>query len=77
MEHMFQMSSNVQALHPSKVIPQEWVVSRQSIQAGGLIVEHHFEEPAELTAPALTHDLLTITLSQGNTRQVTRLGRQE
>ncbi|MDJ0707246.1 MAG: AraC family transcriptional regulator [Leptolyngbyaceae cyanobacterium MO_188.B28] len=70
-------SSNAQAIHPSELIPQEWVVSRQSIQSGGLTVSHLFEEPSDLAAPALTHHVLSLNLGHHNSRQVTRIGRQE
>ena len=65
------------AVHPSDITNEkEWDLSRQSIQARNLIVEHHLQPPDEVEVPALTHHLLTLQLSEG-TRQITRLDGHE
>lgn len=71
------MNSNSQSVHPSELVQEEWRVSRRTI-AGGLVVEHGLAAPGEASAPALTHHSLLVQLSNGsNTRQVTRLGKEE
>jgi AraC family transcriptional regulator len=70
------MSSQL-AVHPSKIMQQEWVLSRQTLHAGGVIVEHHIETPSEAEAPnGLTHHLLALQLSYGR-RQIFRIDRCE
>lgn len=60
------------AVHPSKVMQPDWVLSRQTLRAGGVIVEHHIEPPSEAEAKnGLTHHLLALQLSYGR-RQIFR-----
>ena len=65
------------AVHPSEMMKQEWMLSRQSIHSDGLIVEHHIEPPDELESPPLTHHLLALQLSNDAPRQVTRIDGRE
>lgn len=58
----------------AQLVPDDWVVTRQSLKSGGFTIEHHMEEPSVLTTPGLAQHALLITLSQGNQRQVTRIG---
>ncbi|WP_026732489.1 AraC family transcriptional regulator [Fischerella sp. PCC 9605] len=69
--------SSQPAIHPSNIMKGEWVLSSQTLHAGGLIVEHQIEPPAEAEAPGgLTHHLLALQLSDG-TRQVSRIDGRE
>ncbi|MBE9138659.1 helix-turn-helix transcriptional regulator [Nodosilinea sp. LEGE 07088] len=70
------MSTTDPAVHPFEIVPPEWVLSQQSLRAGRLEVRHQIEAPSEISVPALSHHFLSVVLSHGNTRQVTRLGRQ-
>lgn len=66
--------SSQPAIHPADAIKEEWVLSRQVFQAGGLIVEHQVQPSGECEIPGgLTHHLLVFEL--GNVpRQVSRIG---
>ena len=65
------------AVHPFEIMKDEWLLSRQSIHSGELIVEHHIESPDELEAPPLTHYLLVLHLSNYSPLQVTRIDGRE
>ncbi|MBE9033139.1 helix-turn-helix transcriptional regulator [filamentous cyanobacterium LEGE 11480] len=71
------MNTDSNRLHPSNFTPEKWVISRQSIKATHLTVEHHRHEPGELATPGLSHHLLMVRLSCGGARQITRFGQQE
>ncbi len=58
------------AIHPSD-LANKYLLVRQSIQRGALIVERLRMLPGEFEAPALTHHVLAFQLSHG-TRQVSR-----
>lgn len=66
--------SSQPAIHPTDAIKEEWVLSRQVVQAGGVIVEHQVQPSGECEIPGgLTHHLLVFEL--GNVpRQVSRIG---
>jgi AraC family transcriptional regulator len=65
------------AVHPFEIMKDEWLLSRQSIHSGGLIIEHHIEPPDELDSPPLTYHLLVLHLSNDAPRQVTRIDGRE
>ncbi|MEO0457919.1 MAG: AraC family transcriptional regulator [Cyanobacteria bacterium P01_A01_bin.114] len=65
------------AIHPSELISPSWVVSESSVKADSLKIEHHIEQPSELSADGLTHHLLLVNLQAGSHRQVTRIGKEE
>jgi AraC family transcriptional regulator len=71
------MTNGSQPVHPSDLIPESWVMETVTIGTGGLVVQHHVEDPSELAVPALTHHLLGVNIGQQGTRQMTRLGQQE
>lgn len=65
------------AVHPSKIMQEDWVLSRQTLHAGGVIVEHHIQPPSEAEAPnGLTHHFLALQLSHGR-RQIFRIDGRE
>jgi AraC family transcriptional regulator len=64
------------ATHPCN-ISDKYLVKRQSIHNGALIVEHLITPPDELEIPALTHHHLVLQLSPGNMRQVNRYDNKE
>ena len=73
----FGLTSLQPAIDPWDMLKKEWVLSREIIQQGKLIIEHHLEPADEAQAPnGLTHHLLAFQLSHG-TRQIFRLHGQE
>ncbi len=64
------------AIHPLEIMKDEWFLSRQSIQAGALIVDYSLQSPDEIEVSALTHHIIALQLNNG-TRQVTRLDGHE
>ncbi|MCU0533901.1 MAG: AraC family transcriptional regulator [Hydrococcus sp. Prado102] len=71
------LMSSQSAIHPSSMMKDEWVRSRQTLHAGEIIVEHQIEPPSEAQAHnGLTHHLLAFQLSDG-TRQITRIDGRE
>ncbi|MBW4605632.1 MAG: AraC family transcriptional regulator [Calothrix sp. FI2-JRJ7] len=65
------------AVHPPKIMQEDWVLSRQTLHAGGVIVEHHIQPPSEAEAPnGLTHHFLALQLSYGR-RQIFRIDGHE
>jgi AraC family transcriptional regulator len=71
------MTNSSQPVHPFDIIPESWVMETMTIGSGGLVVQHHFEDPSELAVPALTHHLISVNIGQQGTRQITRMGKQE
>lgn len=71
------MTMGTQSLHPSELVPKEWIVSNQSVKSGALTIEHQILPASDLSVPALIHHLLVMSISVGATRQVTRLGKEE
>ncbi|MEM8674162.1 MAG: AraC family transcriptional regulator [Cyanobacteria bacterium P01_G01_bin.67] len=75
------MNSNQQssatAPHPEDFWKDEWVLSRKSIHASGLIVDHHLEPPDEIENETTKHHILAYLLSDFSPRQVTRIADQE
>jgi AraC family transcriptional regulator len=69
--------SSQPAINPSDMIKDEWVLFRQTLHSGGLIVEHQVQPSGECEASGgLTHHVLAFEL--GNVpRQVARVGGQE
>lgn len=65
------------AIHPSEIIPPDWLVSEISLEAGALTVEHHVETASELSVSGFTHHVLGIALKSDSTRQITRFGKAE
>ena len=63
--------------HPEGYWKDDWVLSRKSIHAGGLIVEHHIEPPDEIEAKETEHHLMGYLLSDFGTRQITRINGKE
>ena len=70
-------SQELQIVHPSNKMKDEWLLSRQTIHAGELIIEHHIEPPDEIEMPPLSHHLMCFHLSDYGSRQVSRFDRRE
>ena len=70
-------SQELQLVHPSNKMKDEWLLSRQTIRAGELIIEHHIEPPDEIEMPPLSHHLLGFHLSDYGSRQVSRFDGRE
>lgn len=64
------------AVYPCN-ITDKYLVKRQSIQNGDLVVEHLITPPDEIEVSALTHHHLSLQLSPGNRRQINRYDNQE
>ncbi|XGV94717.1 MAG: helix-turn-helix domain-containing protein [Leptolyngbya sp. BL-A-14] len=64
------------AVHPSE-IGDRYLLQRQSVLDGALIVESLLTPPDEVEVSALTHHSLLIHLSEGSTRQVNRFDGDE
>jgi AraC family transcriptional regulator len=70
------MANTNSLIHPSELMKPEWLLTRQSLQAGGLVVEHSIQTTDEVDTLGLSHHFLGMLLN-GGARQVTRFGRQE
>jgi AraC family transcriptional regulator len=57
--------------HPSDWLPQEWIVTQQSVYSEQFIVQHVLEPPSEIKCSPFSHHLLCLLLD-GGTRQITR-----
>jgi AraC family transcriptional regulator len=60
----------------SSLMPSDWLLSKRSMQSGGLIVEHHLEAPYTADSPPISKHFLGLSLS-GSTRQVTQFEQSE
>ena len=70
-------TSNCQTLtHPMNCWKDDWVLSRKSIHAEGLIVDHHIEPPDEVVEKATMHHILCYFFNFGS-RQITRMNGEE
>jgi hypothetical protein len=58
-------------IDPSSLIPADWLLSRRSMQSGGLIVEHHLETADNIESPPISQHLMVLFLSS-SPRQVTQ-----
>ena len=63
--------------HPEDYWKEEWILSRKSVHAGGLIVEHHLEPPDEIEIGTTDHHLIGYLLSGFGPRQITRFDGRE
>jgi AraC family transcriptional regulator len=63
--------------HPEIFYKDEWVLSRKSIHAGGLIIDHHLEPADEVENMATNHHLLGYLLNDFSPRQITRIDGKE
>ena len=70
-------SKELQIVHPSNMMKEEWLLSRKTIHAGELIIEHHIEPPDEIEIPPLSHHLMAFHLSDYGARQVSRFDGRE
>lgn len=71
-------NSQLQTLaHPKDYWKDEWILSRKSIHAGSLIVEHHLEPADEIEVVATNHHLIGYLLSDFSPRQITRMAGKE
>ena len=55
----------------------EWVISRKSVHAGGLIIDHDIQPPSEMEAKKITHHTVGYHLCDFAPRQVTRINSKE
>jgi hypothetical protein len=44
------MSNSSQPANPFDIIPESWVIETMTIGTGGLVIQHHLEDPSELAA---------------------------
>ena len=70
-------SSSQTAPHPESFYKDEWVLSRKSLRAGGLIIDHHLEPPDEIEVESTNYHHLGYLLSDFAPRQVTRMDGKE
>ena len=71
-------NSNSQTLaHPENYWKEEWVLSRKSLHAGGLIVDRHIEPPDEIEIGKIAHHLICYLLNEFGPRQITRFDGKE
>jgi AraC family transcriptional regulator len=69
-------SQTAELIDISTFIQPNWILSRRSIQSGGLIVEHHLEPADTVETPPISQNFLCLNLSQ-TLNQVTRFDRLE
>ena len=62
---------------PLRVTRKDWIVSRESICAGGLIIEHQIQPPNEIEAGEISHHVLCYMQSKFGSRQITRIDGKE
>jgi AraC family transcriptional regulator len=58
-------------IDPSSFIQSDWILSRNSMQSGGFIVEHHLEPADTIESPPISQHLMALSLS-GSSRQITQ-----
>jgi AraC family transcriptional regulator len=63
--------------HPEIFYKDEWVLSRKSIHAGGLIIDHHLEPADEVENGVTNYHLLGYLLNDFSPRQITRIDGKE
>ncbi|MGL5076510.1 MAG: helix-turn-helix domain-containing protein [Waterburya sp.] len=63
--------------HPEYWYKDEWVLSRESIHTGGLIIDHHLEPPDEIENQATNHHIIGYLLNDFSPRQITRIDDKE
>ena len=63
--------------HPEEFYKDDWVLSRKSMRAGGLIIDHHIEPPDEIEVGITNYHILGYLLSDFAPRQVTRIDGKE
>jgi AraC family transcriptional regulator len=63
-------------IDPSSLVKSDWVLSRTSMQSGGLIVEHHLEPADTIESPPISQHLMCLYLS-GSSHQVTQFEKLE
>ena len=65
-------NSNSQNIpHPEDFYKDEWVLSRESIYAGGIIVDHHLEPPDSIESGATDYHLMGYLLNNFSAYQIT------
>jgi AraC family transcriptional regulator len=69
-------SQTTELIDFSTFIQPNWILSRRSIQWGGLIVEHHLETADTIETPPISQNFLCLHLSN-TVRQVTQFDRLE
>jgi AraC family transcriptional regulator len=70
------MTNSGALIHPSDVVKPEWLLTRQSLHTGGLVVEHQIQPADQIETSGLSHHVLGLLLN-GGTRQVNRFNGQE
>jgi hypothetical protein len=63
-------------IDPSSFIQSDWVLSRKSMQSGGLIIEHHLETADTIESSPVSQHFIGLCLSKTN-RQVTQFEKME
>ena len=63
--------------HPEDYWKDEWVLSRKSIHAEGLIIDHHIKNADEIEVASSNNHLLFYLLNDFSPRQITRIDGKE
>jgi AraC family transcriptional regulator len=63
-------------IDPSSFIQSDWILSRKSMQSGGLIIEHHLETADTIESSPVSQHFIGLCLSDTN-RQVTQFEKME
>lgn len=69
-------SQSSELIDPSSLIPSDWVLSRKSMQSGGLIVEHHIQPADIIESPPISQHVMALFLSD-SPRQTTQFDKLE
>jgi AraC family transcriptional regulator len=69
-------SQSSELIDPSSLIPADWLLSRRSMQSGGLIVEHHLEPADTIESPPISQHLMCLFFSD-SPHQVTQFEKLE
>ena len=70
-------NNSTMLLHPEDYWKEEWVLSRKSIHAGGLIIDRHIKPPDEIEIKETKHHLIGYLLNDFGSRQITRIDSKE
>lgn len=66
-----------QSNHPEPFYKDEWVLTRKSLRAGGIIVDRQIQEPDEIEVGRTEHHILGYLLNDFAPRQVTCMDNEE
>jgi AraC family transcriptional regulator len=73
---MTDSSRSSELVDPRSITKPDWLLSRRSMQSGGLLVEHHLEPADTVESPPISLHLMGLTFS-GSPRQITQFDELE